>query len=220
MRLLTIILVGLLVCDASWAQTKRPASVPVVQTIGVGIVWRESADERPPWKQITIANIFGFKKRPVVGQKVTVVTVGSGIPAFDLRIIKAQNRKNPCSERLPPEWEVELEPIKQKIFFDVSSPSDRRAEFPFDVVILYPAVKTAQQIRKPQLKLETLPRGVVVDTVKAAIDLNVDRKPDVVEMEYCCEQETKPAKECNYTCSKTFKKVKNVWKLVDTSAPC
>ena len=220
MRLFTIILVGLLVCDTSWAQTKRPTPIPLVQTIGVGIVWRESADQRPPWKQITITNIFGFKKRPVVGEKVTVITVGSDISSFDLRIIKAQKKNAACNERLPPEWEVELEPLKQKSFFEVAPPSDRNGEYPFDVVILYPAVKTAQQVRRAQLELKTLPSGVVLDTVKAAIDLNDDRKPDVVVMEYCCEQETKPAKECDYTCSKTFKKVTNAWKLVDTSAPC
>ncbi len=42
---------------------------------------------------------------------------------------------------------------------------------------------------------------------------------DIVITEYCCNNRKKPPSACDLTCGKTFKKVKNVWKLVDTSAP-
>lgn len=219
------VLLLFLACDVTWSQAKR--SVPPVQTIAEGMVWRQSPNtdghgiNQTPWKEITIANIFGFKKRPVIGDPVTVITLDSDIPAMSVGILRAQQpTKDPCTERPADYWEVELEPLKVQKFFEAPSPSNRSAAYPFDVVIIYPAVKAARQIRKNELKPQMLPKGAFIDTVKAAIDLNNDGKPDVVILEYCCSDTRKPAEGCDYTCSKTFKKVKNTWKLIDTSAPC
>lgn len=65
-----------------------------------------------------------------------------------------------------------------------------------------------------------LPRGVAIKTVKAAVDLTNDGNPDVLVVEYCCGNPKKTAKDCDYTCGKTFKKTRNVWKLIDSSTPC
>jgi hypothetical protein len=130
-----------------------------------------------------------------------------------------ERKENACDESLPRAWEVELEPLTQKQVFDAPSPRERNPAYPFDVVVIYPAVKIAHEMRKDQLNREMLPRGVSINTVKAAIDLNDDRKPDVVVVEYCCLQTQQPP-ECDYTCGKTFKKVKNIWKLFDSYAPC
>lgn len=217
MRVASILLLVCLVCDVSWAQSKT--ALPAIHTIAEGVVWRKSANDRPSWEQITIANIFGFKKRPVVGESVTVVAIGSDIQPLRLRILSTEEKED-CDKRLRPFWEVKLEPLTQKRFFDVPSPPHRSAEFPFDVVVIYPAVKVAQQIKRDQLKRESLPNGVIIDTVKAAIDLDDDRKPDVVVTQYCCSDKKKLTDECDYVCGKTFKKVGNLWKLVNTSMPC
>ncbi|MCM3871250.1 MAG: hypothetical protein ND895_11235 [Pyrinomonadaceae bacterium] len=199
--------------------------MPEMQTIGMGMVWRisETKNEHgaylPPWKEITITNIFGFKRMPVIGDKVTVVLLGSDISPLDLRITKTEKKEDACNERLPAWWEVQLEPIHLRKLFDIEPMSNRNAEFPFEVVVLYPAVKVARQISKGQLTKGMLPTGVSLNTVKAAIDLTRDLTPDVLVIDYCCE-DTRKAEPCDYTCGKTFKKVRNAWKLIDTSAPC
>ena len=65
-----------------------------------------------------------------------------------------------------------------------------------------------------------LPKGVALNTVKGAIDLTNDGIPDVLIVEYCCGNPNKAAEECDNTCGKTFKKIRNIWKLIDTAAPC
>jgi hypothetical protein len=224
MRVQMFLLLALFACDVSWAQEKRRMSMPEIQTIAGGSVWRVSDTKNdngrylPPWKEITIPTL-GFKRRPAVGDRVTVIPLDSGISPLDLRIIKTEKKEDACDERLPAYWEVELEPIKLKKFFDFEPNPDRAAEYPFDVVVIYPAVKVARQISKARLTKGVLPGGVSIDTTKAAIDLTNDGKPDVVVIEYCCEG-TKKIDECDYTCGKTFKKVRNSWKLIDTSTPC
>ena len=63
------------------------------------------------------------------------------------------------------------------------------------------------------------PRGVSSKTVKAAIDISHDRRPDVIIAEICRKDSTAP-EGCDYTCGKTFLKSQGGWKLVDESAPC
>src|SRR5262245_37351747 len=175
MRTLIVLLLNLLVRDGTSAQTMRP--LPVIQTIGEGIVWRQSlvkdqhANSQSRWNAVTITNVFGFKKKPVVGKPVTVLTLGLDISPFDLRILKAAKQEDGCDESLPPWWEVEFEPVKQRRLFEVSPPPDRSTEYPFDVVMLYPAVKGAQLIKHADLNARMLPKGVYLKTVKAAIDL-------------------------------------------------
>lgn len=222
MRIQTVLLSAFLTCGLGHAQVKGPE----IQTIGQGVVWRksETKDDHgmhvPPWKEIKVTNVVAFKRKPVVGSKVTVIPLAAGIPPLDLRIVKAEKREDACDEGLPAWWEVELEPIKLKEFFDFEPAAGRAAQFPFDVAVLYPAVKVARQMNKGQLVKGMLPKGVAINTVKAALDLTDDGKPDVVIVEYCCGDAKKPADGCDYACGKTFKKFRNTWRLVDTSAPC
>lgn len=224
MRILAMLLLAILASGMDQAQMRK--QVPEVQTIGTGVVWRTSGNkdaqgrDLPPWKEIRITNIFEFKKRPVVGDKVTVIPLDVAISPLELTITEAKKKENPCNERLTGLWEVELEPISVKEFFEVSPTPSRAAEYPFDVAVIYPAVKIARQIKQSQLSREVLPKGVSINTVKAAIDLTEDRTPDVVIVAYCCGDTKKPAGDCDYTCSKTFKRTGNGWKLVETSAPC
>ena len=189
------------------------------------MVWRisdnkgQNGDSLPPWKEVQITNVFGFKKRPSVGDKVTVIPLNVSIAPIDLRII--ETKKGTCGELDSTVWwEVQLEPIKQKEFFEISSMAKRREEVPFDVAVIYPAVNFARQVKSNKLSKEVLPQGVAINTVKGAVDLTEDGIPDVLLVEYCCGSPNKAAEECDYTCGRTFKKVRGKWKLVDTSGPC
>jgi hypothetical protein len=223
MRIYMVLMLTFLTGNTGQAQMKKQISD--IQTIGEGTVWRISnkkdSHDRflPPWTEIQIINVFEFKRRPAIGEKATVIPLGVDITPLSLRITKAE-KKDGCDERIHGWWAVELEPITLKEFFDIEPLPNRGAETPFDVAIIYPAVKVARQIRDGELMKVMLPKGVPINTVKAAIDLTDDGKPDVVIVKYCCDDASKPASVCDYTCGKTFTKVRNTWKLIDTSAPC
>jgi hypothetical protein len=211
--------------DAVRAQLKESVPTPMIQTIGKGEVWRGSdnkdqhGNDIPPWKEIRVKNVFGFKQRPVIGRKITIVPLDVNIAAQDLTILKIKKGAS-CGGSNRAWWEVELEPIKQKEYFDMTPVANRRAEVPFDVAIIYPAVRSARQLLRNDLKQSMLPKGVSLDTVMAAIDLTSDGIPDVLIVEYCCGDAGKATGECDYNCGKTFRKVGNSWKLIDTSSPC
>ncbi len=210
MRTLSILLLISLAYVVVPAQ--RKTAPPVVQEIATGTVSKQSSET-------TITNVFGFKKKPVVGELVTMIALGSYHPSIQLRIDTAELTENLCDESLPREWKVELGPVPEKNLFRALSPSVQNAEY-FDLVILYPAVEFYWELSKKELNLATLPKGTSINTVKAAIDLDGDSRPDIVITEYCCLNRKKAPVNCDLTCGKTFKKVKNVWELVDTSAPC
>lgn len=220
MKASSILLLILLVCAHGAAQTRRVA--PRTRIVGEAIVWRISADEgrtgsRPaPWKEVRVTNVFGFKRKPVMGDKVTVVPLDVEIAPLDLRITEIKER-NDCGSHW---WEVELEPVRQRAFFDIAPRPDRVQEFPFDVGIVYPAVKYARQIKGKALRKGMLPAGVSLNTVKGALDLTGDGVPDALIVDYCCRDPGKAAKGCDYTCGKIFRKIRNAWKIVNTSSPC
>ena len=210
-------------CGSVLAQA--PIPMPRTQTIGQATVWRTSDNKNGggsavgPWKEVQVTNVFGFKKKPIVGSKVTIVPLDVDLAPFDLKIIRLTAQKT-CYDSLPVWWEVDLEPVTARNVFEIAPTTNRSAEYPFDVAVIYPAVSRARQLARGRLTREMLPRGVAVSTVKAAIDLTNDQKPDVLIIEYCCGKPSQPPDACDYTCSKTFKKVGRAWTLIDTSGPC
>lgn len=210
-------------------KTKRPLGKPIpmptIQTIGEGKVWRSSEQKDqhgiylPPWKKVEIANVFGFKKEPAVGSEVTVIPVGVDIAPFNLKIIETK-RGAVCAQGEPPWWEVELEPVTRKEFFEIGALPGRSEEYPFDVGVIYPAVGSVYAVPKEQLKKEMLPPDIFVNTLTSAIDLTNDGTPDALVAEFCCREPSKQFPDCDYTCGKTYLKVKGTWKLVNESSPC
>jgi hypothetical protein len=201
--------------------------MPRIHTIGQGTVWRKSDNKGehgsflPPWQEIKIANVLEFKEKPIIGDKVTIIPLDVDIAPLELRIVKAEKKEDACDESLPGWWEVELETVRQRTFFEIAPRSNRSAEFPFDVCVIYPAVEFARQIKRDRLTKNMLPKGVATNTAIAAIDLTNDGMPDVLIVEYCCGHPRKSAGvECDYTCGKSFKKVGSTWKLIHTSTPC
>lgn len=205
-------------------QTSKIFSLPKVQSFTQTDVWRESTVkdkhgfDLPPYTKVNL-NIFEFDQKPGVGEKVTVVPLEVNVAPIELKILKA-TESGGCDKSSPRNWQIELEPITRREFFEVSAIPNRREDAPFDVCIIYPAVEFARQIKKEQLTQEVLPDGITIRTVTAAIDLNNDLKPDILIAQYCCQDSTKPREECDLTCGKTFKKVNDKWMLVDESQPC
>jgi hypothetical protein len=142
------------------------------------------------------------------------------ISPFELTIRKTQKHTQ-CEE---PDgeiwWQVDFESVKDKRFFEQPPLPNRREEYPFDVAVIYPTVEYARQIKRSELVTNMLPRGTYINTVKAALDLTRDSIPEVLLLEYCCQDPKEPPGGCDYICGKTFQKANNQWKLIDTSGPC
>lgn len=222
-----ILILILLCCVSALAQTGKRNVMPQVRAFGVVDVRRVS-DNRdaygrllPPWKEIKIASAVGGRQKPVVGEKVTIIPLDTDIASLELRIIKVEWKDDACDDRQPGVWEIVMEPVTQREFFDAAPWPNRAQEFPFDVCVIYPVVKSARQIKRNQLTKNMLPKGVAINTVTGAIDLTSDRIPDLLIVEYCCGNPTRESGvNCDYTCGKKFKRSGKVWKLIDTSAPC
>ena len=214
-----------LTCQDSWAQARRSDSRPKVQIVTEGVLWRSSDNKDsqgnalPPWTEVRVTNIW-FKRAPTIGNKVTVVPLGVDLPLLDLKIVKTKRGAGCDDSDGEVRWEIALEPVKQKSYFEISGAADRRPDVPFDVAIIYPEVEFARSLSRSELNKKLLPPGIYMDTVKAAIDLTDDGVADALIVEYCCLSPRKAAQECDYTCGKTFQKFGNQWKLVDTSSPC
>ncbi len=206
-------------------QESKIFPLPKVQSIAQVDVLRESGVkdthgfDLPPYNKVDLT-VVGFDQKPMVGEKVTVVPLEVNIALIELKILKATERDDPCDKSLPHYWELELESITQKEFFEVSATPNRREDVPFYICIIYPAVEFARQIKREQLTKEVIPEGVTIKTVTAAIDLTNDQKPDVLIAKYCCDDSTKPEEECDYTCGKFFRKVSDKWKLMKEFGPC
>ena len=205
-------------------QTSKIYSLPKVESFTQVDVWRESGVkdkhgfDLPPYNKVNL-NLVDFDRKPIICRKVTAVPLEVNIAPIELKILKATDREG-CDKSSPHFWDIELETITQQDFFKVSAIPDRREDAPFDVCIIYPAVEFARQIRQEQLTKEMIPDGVTIRTITAAIDLTNDLKPDILIAQYCCNDSTKPRRECDLTCGKYFKKVNDKWKLVKESQPC
>lgn len=222
-NLLTLLLIAL-IAGAAYGQRRETLPMPKILTIGEGTVWRTSDNKDatgyflPPWKEVHVTNVFGFNRPPGIGKKVTVVPIDVNASLIDLAI-RTTHRGKYCDPTGADRWDIDLESVKQKEYFEITK-AERLGESPFDVVIIYPAVKFARQLRANELKKNMLPPGTAPNTIKAAIDLTNDGIPDALITKYCCLQPAKAADECDLTCGKTFLKVRNRWRLVDTSSPC
>ncbi len=170
---------------------------------------------------------IGLEKNGI-GEKVTIVPLMVDIPAFELKIVKATKTKSQvdiCDESEEVVyWENEFEKIERQEFYEAEPVYNRRNEYPFDVCLIYPAVKFAKALSHDQLTKEMIPRGVTIETISAAIDLTNDKRPDLLIVRYCCEDSTKssdnPKNDCHYHCKKYYQKIKSKWVLITTATPC
>ena len=159
-----------------------------------------------------------------VGEKYTIVPLNVNIQPFQLPITKAtKTENNGCDEKEPDFlWVVEFERITNKEILEIAPAGNSTPEYPFDVFLIYPAVEFARNIPQSELRANMLPKGVSINTAEAAIDLDNDKKPDLLEAIFCCSNVSISPKENGdcYTCLKMFKKINGIWKLVDEAIPC
>ncbi len=200
------------------SSTAAPADIKVITQ---GTILRDADQQdpetggKPPWKAIRVVDLF-FDKEPKVGETVTVIPLEVSIAPLQLKIMEVEKIE---VEELPTTWQVTLANIDSPEIMQIKAVAERREDQPFAVCVLYPAVNGTQALKPQTLAANSLPDKVALKTVTAAIDLNNDQKPDIVMTDYCCDDESKPGTDCDYSCSKTFLKEKEQWKLVGKSNP-
>jgi len=200
--------------------------LPGVESFGIERVFRKSdrSDQHggglPPWNDIEPLG-FGAAKEPKTGQDVTVVPLEVNIPAFNLRIVSVEKKQRGCDDdNLETYWEGKTEDLHFREFFDARPIAQRREEFPFDVVMIYPSVKYAHALGRKQINKAMLPKAVASRTVEAAIDLTNDSIPDLLIVSYCCGNRTRPSKYCDYTCQESYRRSTTGWRKVSSAGPC
>jgi hypothetical protein len=160
-----------------------------------------------------ITNVFGFEHEPVVGQPATVLPLDGG-PALSLAVTTTKKRDD--VPEIATWWEVELEPTTAPWILDAPAQAGRAGEFPFDAIVLYPAVPGATLVSPDTV--QELPPDVLRPTITAAIDLDADGSADALTASYCC-GDGKPAVSCDYVCGATFRHRDGAWVTVHTSMP-
>jgi hypothetical protein len=195
------------------------AAMPVIQSVQIVRAYRPEGLQSQELQFDTAE----FRQRPSTGVAVTLVPLGINLPAVQSRVLNAEKTPDPCSDSLPPWWEVQLAPLKQTEFVQAVSPY-REAEdaehYPFRVCVVFPAVPQAQALNPGLLDLTALPAGTRLEHVLLALDLNGDQTPDLLLLEVCCDNPETPLKECDLTCRKTWLRTGGQWKLIDSGTPC
>lgn len=193
-------------------------------TVAHGQISRTSKTEdahgrfKPPWSKVEVANIFSFRKRPKVGDKVTVVPLVAGMKPLTLTVTKTRKRGT-CGEGAPFWYEVDLSLVMDPAYFSARPSGDRHGEYPFDVAVLHPAVPGASYVPPRGLDRASLPRSVAPGTVRGAIDLGGDARPDAIYSQFCCQAPGRSTG-CEYFCTETWLRGQKGWRRIDKSRPC
>ncbi|MCA1622824.1 MAG: hypothetical protein LC778_03335 [Acidobacteria bacterium] len=175
---------------------------------------------QPPYRSAEIS--LSLEHLAKVGEKISVIPLQVDFEPFEMEIKKVEEiTETGCDEEKPKRfWNVEFEKITRQDFLAVEPIKNRSGEFPFDIFVIYPAVKFARKLELHELKKEVLPKNVFLNMITAAIDLTNDGKPDLLEASFCCSKANKTPEDCDYTCGRTFKKTKGVWKQIKYLQPC
>jgi hypothetical protein len=213
---------------------KTQIPFPVIKNFGVYGVLRNSdnvnqhGQQLPPYKEVKIYSIY-WKDKPKLNEKVTVIPLNFDFEPFELSIANVTKTTNEYTESCGNNdkevfWKVELEKLTQRQFFEMKSIDEKRAEeYPFDVFVIYPAVKFARQLKQTELTKQTIPNDSSVSEVSAAVDLTNDGTPDLIEIRYCCSGRNMSPDDpnCDYSdCGELWKKFGNSWKKIHSWSPC
>ena len=152
-----------------------------------------------------------------------MIPLGIDLPPVQSRVLGAEKTPDPCSDALPPWWEIQLAPLTQPEYVGAVSaaPANEDPErYPFQVCVLYPANPQARALNPGALDVATLPAGTRLEQVVLALDLDADQAPDVVLIQACCDKPELPLKNCDLTCRKTWLRTGGQWKVIDAGTPC
>ncbi|HSK72685.1 MAG TPA: hypothetical protein VK892_13370 [Pyrinomonadaceae bacterium] len=209
---------------------KGRRKLPIVKDFGVFYLYRSSdntnvgGDPVAPFKSAEIKMVIDSEAK--AGEKITMIPLQVEIEPFQLAISKVTKKKyNGCDEpKKDFHFEIEFEEITDKIVLEVEPVDNQFVSRAFPVFAIYPSVDFAKNILPPELKQEMIPKGVAIQTVEAAIDLDNDGKPDLLSTSFCCADENKPVnsvdENCYYSCEKIFRKINRSWKLIRSESPC
>lgn len=120
----------------------------------MGAVMRSSARQNadgqspPPWTKVELST-FEFTSRPAVGAVVTILPLGDGLAPLGLKVTKVAREMNECTAESF--WRADLQPVSRRDFFVAAPLAGRNAESPFDVLLIYPAVKNARLLKAAAL---------------------------------------------------------------------
>ncbi len=207
---------------------KQKIKLPNVKYFGITDLRRISENKDkggllfPPYDYAEIRNADFVKAK--VGEKYTIISLDVNINPFQLPIVKVTKTENGGCDETEPNflWVIEFERITNREILEISPVNNSTPEFPFDVFLIYPAVEFAKNISHSKLTAEMLPKNLTIKTIRAAIDLDNDKRPDLLEILFCCRDESSSPKENGdcLMCLKLFKRINGKWKLVDEASPC
>ncbi|MGI8542017.1 MAG: hypothetical protein ACR2MD_00890 [Aridibacter sp.] len=209
---------------------KGKRKLPIVKDFSVFYLYRNSDN-----KDVGGSSIAPFKSAEIpmyldneakAGEKVTMIPLNVEIEPFQLAISKVtKKRYTGCDEpKKDFEFDIELEEITDKTVLEFQPIENRTDSRAFAVLSIYPAVDFAKNILPPELKQEMIPKGIAIQTVEAAVDLDNDGKPDLLTTSFCCGDENQPVnsadENCFYSCEKVYRKTNQSWKLIRSENIC
>jgi hypothetical protein len=181
------------------------------QAVGLALIWRKSATDKPPFTDVEVTNIFGFPFAPKKGETISVMVSAHPEVEETLTLTKVGRVEHEGETS----FRVEVSKPKNKAFLELPSPPDTRPEY-LEAVFVYPAVP-AKLLASDAIKPESLPKGKADDVIEGAVDWTGDGQADAVLIEYCLKKD--PSGACDYTGSRTWWRKKRGWKLIDESIP-
>ncbi len=202
-------------------------ALPIVKEFGVFRIIRNSDQKDgngwmiPPFKEAEVQ--ISLYNKPQVGEKVTILPLKVNIEPFQLTITEfLETEAYPCNDLKKNFYgDVIFEKINNKKILEIEPVENNVSQMPFEFLAIYPAVSFAKSIEKAELTTEMLPKGVSVETVKGAVDLDNDKRPDILEILFCCSNSSiAPNDTCKFICQKTFKKIGGKWKLINSADHC
>lgn len=186
--------------------------------IGEAIIWRtEKTEGSNDWSDIVVANIFGFKNDVPVGELVQLFPLRKELPIIELGVIKTNKRDELDTDIW---YEVELENIPEEYeeYWNIKSSSERRPEYPSDLLFVYPAINSCTLLQDIHFETKDLPINISNDVIKGALDFDGDELPDAIVCTFCCSTR-QPVGDCEYTCGEIYIKVNNKWTMINSSQP-
>lgn len=184
-----------------------------LRNVAEGTVYRDEAG-------VEVVNVFSFRQRPKPGEVVTVIPLTDKVLPQPVKITKVAQGAQ-CTNEDKPWFQIDLALVKSGPFVMAKPKPGRNASYPFDVAVLHPQNTMARYLAFSAFKQKDLPSSVSLNTVKGAVDLNKNGKPDIVFAGFCCDNRRKShAEGCEYMCSETWILRDGKWVKHDQSQPC
>jgi hypothetical protein len=156
---------------------------------------------------------LSLKKRLRARAEVLLIPLSGELAAIRTQILQVSPIENPCSDALPKLYETVLRPVSDKTWLTAAAP--------FEVCVIYPVIASARSLNRESLNAAQLPPKVALSNITAALDTNNDQQPDVLLVEYCCDQPQADRKSCDLTCSAVYVRAANgQWRIAETQTPC